>query len=111
MFTSLTTCTAPGGNFADVVGLACVPTLFHNVVNAFLIFSGVVAIFLLTYAGIRLITSGGDPKQVTAARQIMTYTIIGLVVILTSFGLVSAIGYFTKSTACITNPLQILNGC
>lgn len=107
MFTSLTTC----AKFNDVVGVDCIPVIFHNVVNAFLLFSGVVALFLITYAGIRFVTSGGDPKQVDAARKTMTYAIIGLLVVLTSFALVNIIAYLTKTTACITNPLKIITGC
>ncbi len=40
----------------------------------------VAAIFLL-YAGISYMTSGGDPKQRDAAKNIAAYVIIGLIVI------------------------------
>jgi hypothetical protein len=64
-------------------------------------FVGATAIILIIYAGIRLGMSGGDPKQVQSARQIMTYAIIGLVLVLSSFAIILAISYLT-GTKCIT---------
>lgn len=86
----------------DVPKLTCLPIVFHNVVVAALLFSGTIAVFLLVYGGIRLITSGGDAKQVAGARQILTYAIVGLVIILLSFGIIYFISYLTN-VPCITN--------
>ena len=78
-----------------VATLQCIPIVFSNIVKAALIFVGAVAVILIVYAGIRLITSGGDPKQVQAARQIITYAILGLVLVLSSFGIIFFISYLT----------------
>lgn len=86
-----------------VATLQCIPIVFTNVVRAALMFAGTVALILIIYAGIRFITSGGDAKQAQGARQIMTYAIIGLIIILTSFGILYLIGYLTKTTNCITD--------
>ncbi len=95
-----------------VATLRCVPIIFQNVVTALLMFAGAVALFLIIYSGIKLVTSGGDPKQVEAARKIMTYAIIGTVVVLLSFAIVYFIGYITGSSECITD-LEKMNsgGC
>jgi hypothetical protein len=90
-------CVSPDG----VATLTCIPVVFNNLIRAALIFVGSVAAFLIVYAGIRFVTSGGDPKQVTAARQIMTYAIIGLVLVLLSFAILFFIAYATK-VDCIT---------
>jgi hypothetical protein len=79
----------------NVATLQCIPIVFSNIVNAALIFVGSVAVILLVYAGIRLITSGGDPKQVQGARQIITYAILGLVLVLSSFAIIFLISYLT----------------
>ncbi|HSX09198.1 MAG TPA: hypothetical protein VLF93_03530 [Candidatus Saccharimonadales bacterium] len=85
-----------GGCVQDgVATLQCIPIVFSNIVTAALEFVGAVAVILLVYAGIRLVTSGGDPKQVNAARQIITYAIIGLVVVLSSFAIIFLISYLT----------------
>lgn len=83
--------------------LRCLPILLNNVVNGFLIFVGAVALFLIIYSGIKFVTSGGDAKKVTEARQIMTYAIIGVVVVLSSFAIIYFIAYLTNSKDCITN--------
>jgi hypothetical protein len=85
-----------------VATLRCLPIVFHNLVAAALTFVGATAVFLIIYSGIRLVMSGGDPKQVGAARQIMTYAIIGLIVVLGSFAIIYFISYLTN-VSCITS--------
>src|ERR1700691_5191908 len=67
-----------------VATLQCLSIVFGNIVTAALEFVGAVAVILLVYAGIRFVTSGGDPKQVQSAQKIITYALIGLVIILCS---------------------------
>jgi hypothetical protein len=93
-----------------VATLRCLPVVFHNTVSGFLLFLGAVALFLIIYSGFKLITSGGDPKQVEAARKIMTYAIMGAVVILSSFFILNFVGFVTKSSNCISNPDKIATG-
>lgn len=94
------TITDPAGNTAQIATLRCLPVVFGNVIYAALIFVGTVAVFLFVYAGIRFITSGGDQKKVAQARQIITYAIIGLVLVLSSFAIIAIISY-TTGTECI----------
>lgn len=84
-----------------VAQLTCLPIVFQNIISALLLFVGGTAAVLIVYAGIRMINSGGDPKAVASARQIMTYAIIGMIIVLCSFGIIYAIAYLTK-TNCIT---------
>src|SRR5437868_1659455 len=98
MFQDWGTCVENG-----VATLRCIPVVFHNVITAALMFVGAIALFFIIYAGIRFVTSGGDPKNVAAARQIMTYAIIGLILVLCSFAIIFFIGFLTKTTNCITN--------
>ena len=78
-----------------VATLNCIPIVFSNIIQAALIFVGSVAVVLLIYAGIRFVMSGGDPKQVQSARSIITYAIIGLVIVLSSFAIIFLISYLT----------------
>lgn len=97
-----------------VATLRCIPVVFNNVIRAALIFVGIVALFFIIYAGFSFVTSGGDPKKVQGARQIMTFAIIGLTIVLLSFAILYFIGYVTKTTNCITgfnNITTFLNGC
>jgi hypothetical protein len=83
-------------NGVKIASLRCIPYVFQNLVKGALIFAGATAVFLIVYAGIRFTTSGGDPKNVSAARQIMTYAIIGLVIVLGSFGIMAFLAYETN---------------
>lgn len=85
----------------NVPSLRCIPVVFGNLVSAALAFVGTVAVFLIVYGGIQLVTSGGDPKKVQGARQIITYSIIGLVIVLSSFAIIYFISY-TTGVKCIT---------
>lgn len=80
-----------------VASLNCLPVVFSNIVRAAIMFVGTVAVFLLIWAGIKYIRSGGDPKQTQGARAIMTYAIIGLVLVLCSFGIINLIAYLTHA--------------
>jgi hypothetical protein len=95
---------------AGVAQLNCLPTVFLNVTNAFLLFGGIVALFIIVWAGIRFITSGGDAKQIQSARSMITYAIIGLIVVLSSYAIVFFIGFLTRSTDCITNLAKFTKG-
>ena len=84
-----------------VATLNCIPILFQNVINGALIFAGVVALFIVIFAGFKFINSGGDPKQVEGARSTLTFALAGLAVVLFSFFIVNLIAYITGAQ-CIT---------
>lgn len=81
--------------------ISCIPPLIGWVTRVALGFIGTVSLFLLIAAGIKYITSGGG-KGVEEAKNMITYAIIGLIVVLLSFFIVDLIGYFTGAT-CILN--------
>lgn len=99
-------CLGQGG----VPTLRCIPDLFSNLVNAALIFVGVVAVIMLIYGGIKFINSGGDQKQTSEARKILTFAILGVVLVLGSFFIINAIGWATDSTDCITDIDKVASG-
>lgn len=73
----------------------CVPVLIANVIYLLLVFAGSVALFFIIFAGIKFLTSQGDPKQVEGARKTLTWAIAGLVLILLSFAIVNVIAQVT----------------
>lgn len=103
-------CLYEGGEFGDpnistskgrVLTIDCVPIMVFNAVFWLLFFSGVVALFLIILGGFKLMTSGGDPKGVEGARKTITWAIIGLIVVLLSFGIVKFISLIT-GLDCLT---------
>lgn len=75
--------------------LSCIWIALSNIVNAALVLAGVVAVFLIVWAGFQYVTSNGDKEKVDGARKRMTYAIIGLVFIIMSFIIVKFIEQFT----------------
>jgi hypothetical protein len=67
----------------------------QRLINWALIFAGTVALILIIYSGIRFITSNGDPKSVDASKKVLTYAIVGLVLVFSSFFIINLIAYAT----------------
>ena len=62
--------------------------VFKNIVNILLFIIGAVSVIMLIYGGIRYTTSGGNTNSVTAAKNTIMYSIIGLVVAILAFAVV-----------------------
>ncbi len=80
---------------AKIATFACIPVLLKEVVYALLAFAGMVALFFILYAGLKMIAGAGDPKQADGARKTLTFAVIGLVVVLASFFIINAVAYIT----------------
>jgi len=67
------------------------------ITNVLLFIIGAVAVIMIILGGIRYTTSNGDASQVTAAKNTILYSVIGLVVALLAFVIVDfVIGQFSK---------------
>lgn len=67
-------------------------TLGQNItliINYFLGILGLIAVGFLIYAGVLMVTAGGDEQQVGKARKIITYAVVGIVIILLSWTIVT----------------------
>lgn len=73
----------------DVPSLACFAPIIVNVINVAFMFLGFVAVVFLLYGSIRFILSRGDQKAVAAAKNTITYAIIGTVLIVLAFVLIT----------------------
>lgn len=63
--------------------------VFEVVVNVLLFIIGAVSVIMLIYGGIRYTTSGGNANSVTAAKNTIMYSIIGLVVAILAYAIVN----------------------
>lgn len=83
---------------AELVGPEGVFTRFSNLA---LYIVGAIAVIMLIWGGLRYITSGGDSKKITDAKNTVLYAIIGLVIAFLSFAIINfvlnAIQGVTKS--------------
>lgn len=83
-----------------VATLNCIPIIFKNVLYWAVGLAGITAVFFVIFAGIKFLTSGGDPKQVESAKKTLTFAIIGLIIVLLSFVIISVIAAITN-VSCI----------
>lgn len=63
--------------------------LFSRIIQFILGIIGATALIMFVYGGITMVTSAGDSAKATKGKEIITWAIIGLIVILASYGLVS----------------------
>lgn len=64
-------------------------TSITTIINYFLGLLGLIAVAFLIYAGVLMVTAGGNDEQVTKARKIITYAVVGIIIILLSYTIVS----------------------
>jgi len=65
--------------------------IINNIVDFIYTISLVVAPLMIVWAGGLYVTSGGDPKKVETAKNVILYTLTGLLIILLSKGFVGII--------------------
>ena len=55
--------------------------LVTDIINIFSWIVGVVCVIMIIYGGFRYVTAGGDPGNVTKAKDTILYAIIGLIIV------------------------------
>jgi hypothetical protein len=75
--------------------LSDLEAIFSRFLNLALTFAGLAVFVMLIIGGFKYLTSGGDPKQTESAQKTITMAIIGLVVAIASWFIISLIGHFT----------------
>lgn len=79
--------------------------ILANVVTVVLIAAAIISLFFLIFGGIRWITSGGDKAKVEAARNTIVAAIIGLIIALLSFFIITIVlGFFGLSLSSLVLP-------
>lgn len=62
-------------------------TIAVNIINATLGILGIIMVCIVLYAGFTWMTSGGDNEKVASAKRMLTNAVIGLVIILSAWGI------------------------
>ena len=63
--------------------------VIKNVTNTMFFIIGAVSVIMLIYGGIRYTTSGGNANSVTAAKNTVIYSIVGLVISILAYVIVN----------------------
>lgn len=74
------------------------PSVIEVLINGVIAMVGIVAVIVIIVGGQRFIVSQGDPQKITAARGMIIYGVVGLVVALLAFAVVNFLlkGVFSK---------------
>ncbi len=64
-------------------------TIIARLIRAFLGILGIIFVILIIYAGFLFMTSGGDPTKTTKAKKLIQQAVIGFIIIMSSYAIVS----------------------
>lgn len=85
------TVNCPGGGTCDT-GLPKVNAgslEIHQALTVFFGIAAVISVLMIVVGGLMFVTSGGNPQEVTKARETIIYAVVGLVVSLVAEALVA----------------------
>lgn len=88
---------------AAAVGLSIndVSTAVTNGIKAIVAVAGVIFFVMLVWGGVQYVLSGGDKAATQAARDRITYALIGIVIVAAAFAIATLVGTVTGTS--ITN--------
>ncbi len=82
---------------AGLLGDSAHPGAFNTIANVLIGLSGAAAVLVLIAGGFMYVTSNGDAKRVTQAKDTILYAIIGIVVVILAYAIVGFVtGSLTK---------------
>jgi len=78
-----------GGGFNDEINADGLVEILMRVINWFAWFIAVASVIMGLYSGMLFITARGNTAQLETARQILIYAVIGIIVAIISFSIVT----------------------
>src|SRR5688500_19319399 len=63
--------------------------IFSTVTNVLLFVVGAISVIMIIIGGLRYVLSGGNPANVTAAKNTILYALVGLIVALLSYAMIN----------------------
>ena len=61
----------------------------QNIVAVIAIIAGAIAVLIIVLAGLRYITSRGNPNETAKAKDAIIYAVVGLIIIISAFSIVN----------------------
>ena len=88
-----------GGQFgtSGISGSTSLVQLLQNVIEIMLLFAGGIAVVFVIIGGYQYITSGGNEEQAEKGQKTLTNAIIGVVVIVLSYTIITVIANLVSS--------------
>lgn len=79
----------------EIPTIQCLEVVFGNILSVAIGLSVLALFVMFLVGGFRYLTSGGDPKATTAAKQTLTYAILGMGLLAIAFLIFKLIEYYT----------------
>jgi hypothetical protein len=79
----------------EVATLECIGCVIQNLLQYAVRLGGVIAFIFLVIGGFKYLTAGGDPKKAQAARNTLTYAVVGVVLLVLIWFIMLFIKEFT----------------
>lgn len=79
----------------DAAGLTEIERVFSSVVSVVIGLGFIATLVLLVFAGIKYITSGGEPKAIQQAHQTVTWALLGILFLALAWIILQLIQAFT----------------
>ncbi len=81
---------------SNPIGTDSIPVLIARVINAFLGIVGSIAFLMFVWGGFNWLISGGSSEKIEKGKKAMTYAVIGMIIVFSSYALVRfVLGAFT----------------
>jgi len=84
-----------------------IASIISNVLGFMTLIAGLAFLFYFIFGAINWITSAGDPKKLETARQTIMNALIGLVITVIAYPVLTLLSHFIGVE--LTNPLSLLN--
>ncbi len=93
-------------------GLTDIQDLFKQILNVSVGLSFIALVVMLTWAGIRFLTSGGEPNAIKSASQTVTWALLGMLFLVIAWLVLQLIGAFTGVNVTVFDIKTLcLTGC
>lgn len=94
----------------DPAGLQQIEDIFKNVVSSVVGLAFIVSLVMLVLAGIKYLTSGGEPKAIQAAHLTVTWALLGILFMAIAWLILQLIHNFTGIDVTIFNIKALCDG-
>lgn len=84
-------------------GLDQIESIFKNVVSVIVGLAFMTMLVLIVWAGIKYLTSGGEPKAVASAHQTVTWALLGIIFMAVAWLVLQLIRTFTGIDVTVFN--------
>lgn len=81
----------PGSAVPSIPKVALGQTQLDSAVNGAFMIAGVIAVLFIIIAGFRYVTSQGNSDAIRSAREMIIYSVVGLVIVIMAFAIVQIV--------------------